>query len=364
MRLCGLRPRLVEGGHQRGRSHQVPACIPHDGVEPISAHAPCGALVTSPTRQGRVACTVIGHVCISFLADTHVPAPAHPQAPLATFDQSPYPGAAGTRLGHVPGHRSVTSPGALGVGTHLGGDHGWGRTPDPRGVRAVAPPGGERTPLGFVLLAILWPARLTRVVAGMPCIDLVRQDGANGRGLPDLMLARRGREVGLVQALGDLPTTAVLFDAQALEAADHRRFLQGNHDLGKTAVAFGQRVVPRAPGGPREQCAPPGFLPAAPARACENLGALLCGHHPLPLGQQLALRRVAKGGLQKHRWDVERLALLDAEPLLGIMAGAPIGRQDDHRSACSPLRRITEPIQPGPIAPRAAEAFVERGVFG
>jgi hypothetical protein len=198
----------------------------------------------------------------------------------------------------------------------------------------------------------------------MPGIDLVRQEVAHGRRLPDLMLARRGREVGLVQAFGDLPTPEVLFAYQALEVSEHRRFLQVNHDLGKTAVAFGQIVGPIAPGGPREQCAPPGFLQAAPARAFENLGALLFGHHPLHLGQQLALRRVAKGGLQKNQLDVELLELRDEEPLMGLMAGEPIGRQDDHRIACSPLRRITEPIQPGPLEPRAAEAFVEIGVFG
>jgi hypothetical protein len=251
-----------------------------------------------------------------------------------------------------------------GLGKHLGGDHGWGLTPDPLGVRAVATPGGERTQLGFVLLPILWHAWLTIVVAGMPCIDLVRQDGANGRGLPDLVLARRGREVGLVQACGDLPTTEGLFDSQAREVADHLRFLQVNHDLGQTAVAFGQIVVPIAPGGPREQCAPPGFLQAAPARAFKNLGALIFGHPPLHLGQQLALRRVAKGGLQKNQFDMELLELLDEEPLMGIIAGEPIGRQDDHRIAFSPLRCITEPIEPGPIEPCAAEAFVERGVFG
>jgi hypothetical protein len=40
IRLCGLRPRLVEVGNQRWRSPQVTECLPHDGVEPISAHAP------------------------------------------------------------------------------------------------------------------------------------------------------------------------------------------------------------------------------------------------------------------------------------------------------------------------------------
>jgi hypothetical protein len=40
MLLFGLRPRLVEVGNQRGRSQQVTEGIPHDGVEPISAHAP------------------------------------------------------------------------------------------------------------------------------------------------------------------------------------------------------------------------------------------------------------------------------------------------------------------------------------
>jgi len=258
----------------------------------------------------------------------------------------------------------VTSPWELGFGKHLGGDHGWGLTPDPLGVRAVATPGGERTQLGFVLLPILWHARLTVVVAGLPCLVLVRQEVANGRGLPDLMLARRGREVGLVQAFGDLPTTEVLFDSQAREVSDHLRFLQVNHDLGKAAVAFGQIVIPIAPGGPREKCAPPGFLQAASARAFEHLGALICGHHPLHLGQQLALRRVAKGMLQKNQWDVELLKRFNEEPLMGIIAGEPIGRQDDHRIAFSPLRRITEPIEPGPIEPCAAEAFIEIGGFG
>jgi len=192
----------------------------------------------------------------------------------------------------------------------------------------------------------------------------MRQHVADGGWRPDLMRARRGGEVGLVQTFGDLPATEVLFASQAIKVADHRCFLQGNHDLGKPAVAFGQIAVPLAPVGPGEACATPGFLQAAPARAFENLGALIFGHPPLRLGPQLALRGVAKGGVQKNQLDVELLTLLDEKPLMGIMPGEPIGRQDDHGIAFPPLRGITEPIQPGPIEPRAAEAFVERGVFG
>jgi hypothetical protein len=183
---------------------------------------------------------------------------------------------------------------ALGLLKHLLGEESWRLTPHPRGVRAITPAGGERVQLGFLLLPIAGEGRLTIVVPRLSGIDAVGQDIPHRRRLPNLILARRSRDMGRVQALGNVPATEVLFDQQPIDMPDDFRFPQVNHDLRGTAMAFGQIAVSIAPIGPREECAAPGFLsPAAPG-PFENLGALVLGHHPLHLGEQFALWGIAK----------------------------------------------------------------------
>jgi hypothetical protein len=117
-----------------------------------------------------------------------------------------------------------------------------------------------------------------------------------------------------------LPTAQLFFHQAPIELTDDFRFFQINCDLRSTAMTFGQIPIPITTKGPRDELSTAGFLQSAPPRAFMNLGSFVCRHHSLPLGQQLALRRIAKRILQKNPLDLQFLNLFDQYPLMGIVA--------------------------------------------
>src|SRR5215470_18900688 len=124
-------------------------------------------------------CAVIVQVFIGladFFAGVDIPATDHPEATLPTFDQPPQQVAARTRPIHFLGDRRIALQLALGLLKHLLGEESWRLTPDPLGIRAITPAGGERVQLGFLLLPIAREGRLTIVVARLAGIDAVGED--------------------------------------------------------------------------------------------------------------------------------------------------------------------------------------------
>jgi hypothetical protein len=243
---------------------------------------------------------MIVQVFIALLPHTDVVATSHRQATFATFDEAPEQVAAGTRPIHFPGALSIATQLELRFGKDLWADHRRGLTPDPLGLWAVVTPGCQRGQLGFGFLAILRDARLPIVIAGLPSIDLIRQDMPDRRGLPDLVMPRRGGELGLIEAFRHLPAPQLLFDQQAINASHDLRLLQVDHHLRQTPVALRDIAIPIAAIGPGQTFSPPGFLQATPPGALEDLGAFIFGDHPLHLGQQFALRRIAEGVLEEN----------------------------------------------------------------
>jgi hypothetical protein len=86
-------------------------------------------------------------------------------------------------------------------------------------------------------------------------------------------------------------------------------------------MPFGEIPIAITTIGPGDELAAAGLCQSPPPRAFENLGALLFSDHPLPLGQQFALRRIAEGVLQKDQWRVLLLEFLDQQPLMRLVAG-------------------------------------------
>lgn len=89
-------------------------------------------------------------------------------------------------------------------------------------------------------------------------------------------------------------------------------------------MAVGRIAVSITPLRPGDTFTAAGSLQASAARALEHLGAFILGHHPLPLGQPLALGGVTKRILQKDHVRVEFGERLDQEPLMGIIARQPV----------------------------------------
>jgi hypothetical protein len=92
--------------------------------------------------------------------------------------------------------------------------------------------------------------------------------------------------MGRLQVLGDVPTTAGLFDPHPIEAPPAVCFPRLTHHLGWRAVAFGQLAVSITPIRPGDKFTAAGVLSASAARALEQLGALILGAHRLHLAQQ------------------------------------------------------------------------------
>jgi hypothetical protein len=165
-----------------------------------------------------MSCARIGQVCIALLSHTHVVAASHGQATCATFDEAPEERAAGTRLRHCPGALRIATQLKWRFRKDLGGENRRGLAPDPLALWARGTPCREGAQLPCGLLAILRDARLPIVVAGLPSIDLIRQEIPDRCGLPDLVGPRRGGELRCIEALRHLPATQLVSDHQASDA--------------------------------------------------------------------------------------------------------------------------------------------------
>jgi hypothetical protein len=89
----------------------------------------------------------------------------------------------------------------------------------------------------------------------------------------------------LVQALGHLTTTQVVFDQQWIDRADDLGLPQLDDDLRRGIVPLRPIAISITLIGPRYLCAAPGFLQPSPPRALKDLRARILGNHPLHLGE-------------------------------------------------------------------------------
>jgi len=89
-----------------------------------------------------------------------------------------------------------------------------------------------------VVLTISGESKLAIVVARVPGIDAVGQDMPDRGWLPDVVLARRGGDMRLVQVLGNPAATQALFDQQPIERADDLGLSRLDHDLRRGIVPF------------------------------------------------------------------------------------------------------------------------------
>jgi hypothetical protein len=98
----------------------------------------------------------------------------------------------------------------------------------------------------------------------------------------------------------------------------------------------------------------------AAAVALGDLGALVFGDHALDLDEQPGLRVVAgRRAVEEAHLDAETLELFEDQHLVGVGAREPIGAQAQDRVQRAGLGRVAQPVQRGPIQPRAGVAVVD-----
>jgi hypothetical protein len=128
-------------------------------------------------------------------------------------------------------------------------------------------------------------------------------------------------------------------------------------------MPFRQIPVPITLIRPRHELPTPGFLQPATTRPFGNLGTLILSNHALHLGQQLALRTVAEGILEKDDLRVQLGKLFDQEPLMRIIPGQSVGRQDHHGVELPTPGRVTQPVQRRAVQPCPADAIIAIFMF-
>jgi hypothetical protein len=133
-------------------------------------------------------------------------------------------------------------------------------TPHPLTGRPVVATSFEGVQNRLVLLTISGESKLAIIVARVPGIDAVSQDIPDRCWLPDLVLARRGRNMSLIQAFGNLATTQVVFDQQPIDVADDLGLPRLDHDLRRGIVPFREIAIAIAVIRPRHIFAAPRFL--------------------------------------------------------------------------------------------------------
>ena len=117
--------------------------------------------------------------------------------------------------------------------------------------------------------------------------------------------------MGLVEALGQLPTAQLFFHKTPIELADDFGFLRVTNDLRDTAMPFGQIPLAVTMIRPRHKLSPARFLQPSTPGTFVNLGAFIFCHHSLHLGEKFSLWGIAERILQKKPLDVEFLKLFD-----------------------------------------------------
>jgi hypothetical protein len=98
-------------------------------------------------------------------------------------------------------------------------------------------------------------------------------------------------------------------------------------------------------------------MPAA-AHPLGDQRALVLGHRPADLQQQLVVRVITHRPVQELHLAAVGGQLLDQQHLMDVVAGQPVRRGDHHHVQLGQRRMIAEPIQPRPPQAGAAKAVI------
>ena len=209
--------------------------------------------------EGKAALAVIIEILV-LLTDAAAMGGSHPQATLPTFHQRPQQVPAGGGLIHPAGDFRIALQLQLRFLEELNRDTRGRFTLDPLARRPITAPGfghGFRRGCPF---PIFGQCGLAIVIPHHAGIHAIGEEVSYRRRVPDRAFPGGRRSVGLVEALGQLPTAQLLFDHGLLEVADHFGFLRVKDDLRYTAMPFGQIPIAITMIRPGHKLSPARFL--------------------------------------------------------------------------------------------------------
>jgi len=177
-----------------------------------------------------------------------------------------------------------------------------------------------------------------------------------GWGPGHLGVARRHAQGG--QPAGEGVGGELLLDQPSEELPHDRRLRLVDDAPPVLAIAPGEiGVAVRA--GTREEGPLPRRVELPPPAALLEGGALELGEEPMHLAHQPLLRAVVERPVDEDDRTPGALQLLDDDVLVGVVAGEPVGGEDEHAVQLAAPHGVAQALQPRPVEPRAAVTVVE-----
>ena len=177
------------------------------------------------------------------------------------------------------------------------------------------------------------------------------------------MLARARVPGSKVQPLEDLADGHPLLDQPAVEHAHERSFVlvdfeppAGPVAARDVAVAVG-RTSADEPAGPR-------LLQFAAAEALAQQRPLVFGHCPLDLQEKLVAGIIGDGVVEERHRAAGTAELLEDQGLIGILAREAVRAEHRDDIDLGVADGVPQGVEPGPVEPGAAVAFVAEGMLG
>jgi hypothetical protein len=209
------------------------------------------------------------------------------------------------------------------------------------------PRGRDPGPVG------LRPARIGRVA----------QHAAHGGHVP-ARLARRGRHPQIGQPPGQ-PVQRRPRLQIPVEQPRHQHRLAGlDPHPGHLTGPLGVQPVAKRPPGPRQQRARPQPRLAPAAHPLGDQRALILGHRPADLQQQLVVRILAHRPVQELHPAAMPTKLVDQQHLMDVVAGQPVRRGHQDHVQVGQRGVVAQPVQARPAKAGAAVAVVTVDMLG
>src|SRR6266536_277152 len=254
--------------------------------------------------------------------------------------------------------------GALLVGVQLGLHLGEGllahdlrdRDGDPllRRPGRVALARADRQQRGFALPGGRDPGPVGLRPAG---IGRVAQDAAHAGDVP-ARLARRGRNPQIGQPLSQPVQRHPRLQIPVEQLRDQHRLVRLDSHPGHLAGPLRVHPVAKRRPGPRQQRAGPQPRLPPTTHPLGDQGALVLGHRPADLQQQLVVRILAHRSVQELHPAAVPSQLIDQQHLVDVVAGQPVRR--DHQDHVQVGQRgvVAQPVQARTAKAGAAVAVV------
>src|SRR5262245_32886333 len=172
-----------------------------------------------------------------------------------------------------------------------------------------------------------------------------------------MRLARARPPATLIEALDALAHGELFIGDPVIDGAYDLGLVLVDHQVARGSLAF-RDVTITIGRFTTEVMAGTDFLQAPPAKALLDQCPFVLGHCSLDLQEQLIIRIVREGVLQKDHFTADAAELFEQQDLVGILAGEPVGTPDGHQGKGPLVRRVAQPVERGTIQASSTPSLI------